>query len=262
MANLKVLHIDLDTGEIVAKTITSGPTGNFVEVAGDTMTGFLFLNADPTDPLHSSTKQYVDTAISDLDTEIGLIADGLQLDIDSRVLKAGDTMIGQLVLAGDPTAALEPVTKQYLESVAVLKAGSVMTGFLTLVGNPLTGNHAANKSYVDSAIGGGSGNFLPLEGGTMTGPLILDADPVGNLEAGTKQYIDNEIQSIGTKYLQLTPSSLWAINHGRNTTSLIVQVFEGGEMIIPNAITIIDSDNIEIDFGEQITGETNIVFFD
>jgi hypothetical protein len=32
-----------------------------VNKAGDTMTGFLTLNADPTNALHASTKQYVDS---------------------------------------------------------------------------------------------------------------------------------------------------------------------------------------------------------
>jgi hypothetical protein len=44
MANLRVLHIDLDTGKVVAQVVVGGPIGEFVEKAGDTMTGFLFLN--------------------------------------------------------------------------------------------------------------------------------------------------------------------------------------------------------------------------
>jgi hypothetical protein len=45
---------------------------------------------------------------------------GLQTDLGyTPVNKAGDTMLGTLVLAGDPTAALHPVTKQYLEAYTV-----------------------------------------------------------------------------------------------------------------------------------------------
>jgi hypothetical protein len=36
------------------------PAGDFVEITGDTMTGFLTLNADPVQPLHAATRQYVD----------------------------------------------------------------------------------------------------------------------------------------------------------------------------------------------------------
>jgi hypothetical protein len=39
---------------------TAGATGDFVLKAGDTMTGFLTLSADPVNPLHAATKQYVD----------------------------------------------------------------------------------------------------------------------------------------------------------------------------------------------------------
>jgi hypothetical protein len=53
------------------------------------------------------------------------------------VLKSGDTMTGALVLASDPTAALQPATKQYVDRL-----------------NP-------------------TGNFLPISGGSMTGSLVL-----------------------------------------------------------------------------------------
>jgi hypothetical protein len=35
--------------------------GGYVLKAGDTMTGFLTLSADPVNPLHAATKQYIDT---------------------------------------------------------------------------------------------------------------------------------------------------------------------------------------------------------
>ena len=53
------------------------------------------------------------------------------------VLKSGDTMTGALVLAADPTAALQSTTKQYVDRL-----------------NPF-------------------GKFLPLSGGEMTGSLVL-----------------------------------------------------------------------------------------
>ncbi len=44
--------------------LVAGGTGDiWVEKAGDTMTGFLTLSADPTAKLHAATKEYVDTAI-------------------------------------------------------------------------------------------------------------------------------------------------------------------------------------------------------
>lgn len=53
-------NINVDTSDRVAK-------------AGDTMTGYLTLHADPSDKLHAATKQYVDTTI---ETAIGLAIGG------------------------------------------------------------------------------------------------------------------------------------------------------------------------------------------
>jgi hypothetical protein len=92
-----------------------------VDLAGDTMTGFLTLSADPTSNLHASTKQYVDTSIanlvdtapSTLDT-LNELAAALGDDpnfattvtnsIATKVAKAGDTMTGDLAF-GDNVKA-------------------------------------------------------------------------------------------------------------------------------------------------------------
>lgn len=72
-------------------------TNNKVNIAGDTLTGYLTTHANPTAPLHVANKQYVDTATT------------------GKLSTTGGTMTGSLILAGDPTSSLEPVTKQYLE---------------------------------------------------------------------------------------------------------------------------------------------------
>jgi hypothetical protein len=48
------------TTAVVAADITGLVDGTYVNVAGDTMTGSLSLNADPTSAMHAATKQYVD----------------------------------------------------------------------------------------------------------------------------------------------------------------------------------------------------------
>lgn len=65
----------------------SVPPGLYVLVAGDTMTGPLILDADPTDPLGAATKQYVD----------GIGAGFVQI--------AGDTMTGPLQVPAGTVAA-------------------------------------------------------------------------------------------------------------------------------------------------------------
>lgn len=84
---------------------------------------------------------------------------------------AGGTLTGPLVLAADPVAALQAVTKQYGDALdtlttaaiaavsatataAVPIAGGTMTGGLLLAGNPVLAMHAATKQYVDALIAG------------------------------------------------------------------------------------------------------------
>lgn len=118
--------------------------GRYVNVTGDTMTGFLTLNAPPTANLHAATKQYVDTL--------------------PFVKIAGDTMTGILNMGTNRITSLGiPVSlgdAVRLED-AVLIAGDSgplgfhqMTGFLTLVAPPVSALHAATKQYVDTAISG------------------------------------------------------------------------------------------------------------
>ncbi|UQD96089.1 hypothetical protein [Bradyrhizobium japonicum] len=67
------------------------------------------------------------------------------------VQKAGDTMAGALVLAGDPANAMEAATKQYADT-KLSKAGGTMTGNLVLAGDPSTAAMAATKQYVDAQV--------------------------------------------------------------------------------------------------------------
>lgn len=57
---------------------------NYLSLGGGTLTGFLTLNADPLDPLEAATKQYVDTAISNVQNGVlnsvpGVILGGLAI---------------------------------------------------------------------------------------------------------------------------------------------------------------------------------------
>jgi len=89
-----------------------------VQLAGDTMTGPLTLStATPTGSLHAAPKQYVDTQVT--------------ANLGAKVNKAGDTMTGALVLAGNPGAALEAAPKQYVDT-RVTRTGDTMTGTLNL----------------------------------------------------------------------------------------------------------------------------------
>jgi hypothetical protein len=83
----------------------------------------------------------------------------------------GGTLSGPLVLAADPIAPLEAVTKQYADSHYLLLTGGTLTGLLTLSGPPTAALHAATKAYVDGHAPLG-GPYLPLTGGTITGGVM------------------------------------------------------------------------------------------
>jgi len=140
----------------------------YILKAGDTMSGFLTLNANPTSNLHAATKQYVDSAV------------------------------------GGGTSGL--VSKTYVDNadaLRVLKTGDTMSGFLTLHANPTSNLHAVTKQYVDAGLGGKVdsatlGLYLPLNGGTLTNFLTLHANPTSNLHAATKQYVDSGVSAATT----------------------------------------------------------------
>jgi hypothetical protein len=106
--------------------------GRYVDVAGDTMTGSLTLNADPSSNLHASTKQYVDNN------------DALQ------VTKSGDTMSGELNMGSnkvtnlaDPTVDADAANKNYVDD-------TITTSLAT--GSPPPGVQLATAQIEDDAI--------------------------------------------------------------------------------------------------------------
>ena len=109
---------------------TAQADAKFVDLVGDTMTGPLTLNANPTANLQAATKQYV----------------------DARVAKAGDTMTGHLSLPTTPAAA-NAVRKDYVDSAISTSAATIdtnklnrtgsdtMSGYLTVTGNIVCNSH-------------------------------------------------------------------------------------------------------------------------
>lgn len=140
---------------------------------GGTMTGYLFLNADPASNLGAATKQYVDTGVA-----------GSTAIANAALPKSGGTMTGPIVLSGNPTASLQAATKQYVDTFVPLAGNATMTGPLILSGDPANANGAATKNYVDSNFVSKSGNV------TLNGYLTLNADPTTGLHAASKQYVD------------------------------------------------------------------------
>ena len=129
----------------------------FVEKIGDTMQGFLTLHADPENPFHAATRNWVEL-------ELQLKVDEPPNDDVAYARKwkewvkvedaqgmeeppANPVAIWGRSSAGD-RGWLEVPSFEHLEGF-VSKIGDTMTGKLTLDGPPVNPNHAATKDYVD-----------------------------------------------------------------------------------------------------------------
>lgn len=110
---------------------------NYVNVAGDTMTDFLTLSADPVNPLHAATRQFVEDTIAGASGFVNV---------------TGDTMTGRLIMQAGGSPADGGID---IQSGSFILSGS---GTFNGGGKPLlnitttTSTSAANKGYVDGRI--------------------------------------------------------------------------------------------------------------
>lgn len=198
---------------------------DFVLKAGDTMTGFLTLSADPTSNLHAATKQYIDTHISD-----GTV----------HITSDQNTFLDNLDLTGpNPVSATEV---NYLGGVTPVTSSvqAQIDDKLPLGGGTLTGDLTL-ASGIDLNVQGG---------GTVTG---LPSIPVGSFDATSKVYVDNLVTAgtvwrdpitdpdlIGVADTVPSPSTddtVW-IRYGAGTVTWgnIIDVAEGDVMLYDTGV--------------------------
>jgi hypothetical protein len=135
---------------------------------------------------------------------------------------AGGRMTGTMYLFNDPTDAMMPATKGYVDAhsgsggggipeaptdgkaygresgawVPVLPlAGGTLTGALILAADPTALLGAVTKQYSDANVANGIATRVLKTGDTMTGPLVLPGSPTATLQAATKDYVDTSISS-------------------------------------------------------------------
>jgi predicted transcriptional regulator len=209
-----------------------------VAKAGDTMTGFLTLHADPTADMHASTKKYVDDEIGALSFEASAISVSPTGNLGSTDVQAalqelqGDvdginTTIGNLSFeadaiaftpAGDIGSTDVQAAIEELDSEKVAKAGDTMTGFLTLHANPTSDYHAATKKYVD-AVAEGLHVHSPAR-------LLADFDLDGSY--------NNGVDGVGA-YLDVSGSPIAGIDgvSSFNVGDRIVVALQNGNVLDP-----------------------------
>jgi len=225
--------------------------GRYVNETGDTMTGALTLNADPTANLHASTKQYVDNTDSARKTYVdNAIATEQSARIagdNDQVSKTGDTMSGNLAMGGNKVTGL---------------------------GSPGTGTDAANKTYVDNTVASVTAGTIP--DGTITTAKIADdavtADKLDNTGVTADSYTNADITvdengritaasngSGGATNLGNTPSSTNVeITSSTGTNTTVAGAVAGG-----NAGVMTGADKTKLDGLEtnathtgEVTGST------
>ena len=123
------------------------------------------------------------------------IGSNIQVDVDGTInlSVANTTTLGLLSAADWNTFNGKQDALGY---VPVNQAGDTMMGNLVLAGAPTAANEAATKAYTDA----GDLLNLPLTGGTMSGALILNGAPVVSLGAATKDYVDSAVSDISGSY--------------------------------------------------------------
>lgn len=178
--NNALADISAGTTNLPYLPITGGVLSGPVSFSSnDTVT----LGRGPTADLEAATKKYVDDAVAagggggtggDVSKEyVDQQVTNLQTQLDGKVAKSGDTMTGNLNMAGnqvvDPTLTSTTGVKVQDATGAPTKVINVAT--------PTEPTDAATKQYVDDAVAAGGGpepdlsDYVRKDGSNMTGTL-------------------------------------------------------------------------------------------
>lgn len=176
-----------------------------VNKAGDTMTGFLTLSADPTSNLHAATKAYVDskTAVQSVNTKTGAvtltttdISEGTNLYFTNARTRSAISASGTGLTYNSSTGALTfdqtalSIAETQIPNGSILARvadNEVISGSWTftspVVGtNPTLDDHLTTKIYVDNQVVVGS----PVKNvNSKTGDVVLTTTDISE---GSNQY--------------------------------------------------------------------------
>ena len=152
----------------------------------------LVLHADPVEPAHAVTKQYVDAKRDNLNA-----ADFTQGVLDANRLPA---MQGHVLSnAGSNSVSLSTtgVAEGTYAKVTVDGTGRVLVGSaLTNSDVPSVPWEKITTGKPTTADGYGITNAIPLSGGTSSGAIVSTATPAENLHAITKGYVDSLVTGV------------------------------------------------------------------
>lgn len=168
----------------------------FLGIGGGTLTGYLTLHNDPSNPYHAATKKYVD----------------------------------ENIIAGAPAYLVDLLDVEYTGSPPSTATDDILMYDPSAIGG--TGGWI-NKTPADLASTGGyltnAGNTLPSP---MTGPLFLFGDPTQNLHAAPKQYVDNAIGIDGSTVGLGSPPGLNVLEQAKQYTDTEIASLSTGDGVV------------------------------
>jgi len=186
----------------------------FVEIAGDTMTGALILNADPATALGAATKQYVDTAITNISIKSPVVCAttvALTAVYANGALGVGATLTNSGVQAAFSTDGISPAinSRILVKNQASTSQNGIYT--LTTVGSGATNWVLTRATDYDVIAEVVIGTVVVVETGTA---------------ANVTQWMQTQIVGImGTdaiSFTQFGQNSLYVLKAGDTMTGALI----------------------------------------
>ena len=173
-------------------------------LAGGTMTGALTLSGDPTSDLHAATKQYVDSAVTNINiheavkaaTTANITLSGTQT-IDGVAVIAGDRVLVKNQSTGSANGIYSVASGSWTRATDYNSVGEVSAGdFIFVIGGTVNANTGWVQTAVVSTLGTDSLSFTQFSGaGTYTASTGLSL-------SGTSFAIDSTVATLtGTQTL-------------------------------------------------------------
>jgi hypothetical protein len=230
------------TGDVTGNVSgNAGTVTNGVYTTGSTMTGYLTLNADPSQALHAATKQYVDgvaeglhvhasavaatTANINLSTDVenGDVLDGVTLSTGDRILVKNQTTQSQngiyvVAASGAPSRAAD------FDSPAEIDGGD----FIFVIGGTTQDNTGWVQTNIVGTIGtdpiafsqfSGSGTYTAGNGLTLTGNAF-SINTGTTVDLSTSQTLTNKTVNLSNNTLSGTLSEFNTALSGADFASL------------------------------------------
>jgi len=76
------------------------------------------------------------------------------------------------------------------------------------------------------------------------------------------QVLENVVPSSSSEgfvYRAVEASASWSISHNMDNSELLIQVYEGAEMVWPASITVADANTVLIEFAEPVAGRADLL---